>query len=254
MIRAVVIDDEHLARQRILKLLEEFDDIKVIGEARNGSQALEVIELNEPDLVFLDVQMPDFDGFEVVRKMQPKHSPYIVFATAYDSYAIQAFSVHALDYLLKPIDEDRFNASMQKVMEHFELKKSSQFNKKLMKMVKVMEQKTDEFITTISYTDRGIEYVVDLDEVLYLQASGNYISLITKSKSHLYRSTMNALSIQLNPEEFIRIHRSIIINKRFIRKCSYSGNNEYQFRMKDDTTLLSGRSYKTEIMRYLGEL
>ena len=130
MIRVIVVDDEYLARQRVMKLLEQHEEIKIIGEAKHGKQAVEVINLKEPDLVFLDVQMPDFDGFEVVKKMSPKKAPYIVFTTAYDSYAIQAFDVHALDYLLKPIDEDRFNDSMEKVVEHFKARKISTFNNK----------------------------------------------------------------------------------------------------------------------------
>ena len=251
MIRAVIVDDEYLARQRVYKLLEPYDEIKVIGEAKNGKQAIEVIEMYEPDLIFLDIQMPDFDGFEVVRRLSLKQSPYIVFATAYDSYAIQAFSIHALDYLLKPIDEDRFNESMSEVIKHFELQQSSAFNKKLIKMVRGMEQKPPEFLSAITFTDRGIMYEVDLDEVLYLQASGNYVSLVTKVKSHLYRSTMNALAVQLNPEDFIRIHRSSIVNKRFVKKCNYLGNNEYHFMMKDGTRLVSGRSYKKEVIKYL---
>lgn len=253
MIRAVIVDDEYLARQRVLKLLEPYDEIKVIGEAKNGSLAVEMIELHEPDLVFLDVQMPDFDGFEVVKKINSKKAPYIVFTTAYDSYAIQAFNVHALDYLLKPIDEDRFKESIGKVIKHFEVQKTSNFNKKLMKMVKSFEEPSSDFTTSITIADRGMEHQIDLDDVLYMEANGNYIGLVTKTKIHLYRSTMNAFAVQLNPEEFIRIHRSTIVNKRFIKSCSYQNNNEYQFKMKDGKSLLSGRSYKQEIMEYLSQ-
>lgn len=251
MIRAIIIDDEYLARQRVLKLLEPHEEIKAIGEAKNGQLAVETIELNEPDLVFLDIQMPDFDGFEVVKRIDVKKAPYIVFTTAYDAYAIEAFKIHALDYLLKPIDEDRFNDSMEKVIAHFNVQKSSDFNLKLMKMVKAFEQPQSDHLTTITLTDRGREEIVDLDDVMYLEANGNYVNLVTKDKTHLHRTTMNAVSDQLNPEDFMRIHRSYIVNKRFIKKCTYLSNNEYEFAMKNGKVLVSGRSFKQDILHYL---
>ncbi|MEP5106449.1 MAG: LytTR family DNA-binding domain-containing protein [Ekhidna sp.] len=252
MIRAIIVDDEYLARQRVIKLLDTHPEIKVIAEAKNGELAVEVIDLKEPDLVFLDVQMPDFDGFEVLKRMKPKQLPYIVFTTSYDSYAIQAFDIHALDYLLKPIDEDRFNASVQKLLKHFEVQKTSEFNQKLMKMVKDFERPQDDFLNQITIADRGWELQVELDEVLYIEANGNYVNLQTPDKTHLYRSTMNTISDLLDPEDFLRIHRSIIVNRRYIKKCSYISNNEYEFTMKNGKVLQSGRSYRQEIMQYLG--
>lgn len=251
MIRAIIVDDEYLARQRVLKLLESHDEIKVTAEAKNGTDAVELINLKEPDLVFLDVQMPDFDGFQVVQKVKTKKLPYIVFTTAYDSYAIRAFDIHALDYLLKPIDEDRFNESIQKLLNHFETIKTSVFNKKLLKMVKDFERPQDEFINQITITERGWEHEVDLENVQYIEANGNYVNLNTSEKTHLYRTTMNTISSQLNPDDFLRIHRSIIVNRRYIKKCTYLSNNEYEFAMKNGKVLLSGRSYKQEIMHYL---
>lgn len=251
MIRAIIVDDEFLARQRVMKLLESHDDIKVVAEAKNGKLAVDAIDMKEPDLVFLDVQMPDFDGFEVIKRMKPKNQPYIVFTTAYDSYAIQAFDIHALDYLLKPIDEDRFNESIKKILGHFQARKSSSFNKKLVKMLKDFEQPQGKFINQISISDRGWEHEIDLDDVLYIEANGNYVNLQTPDKTHLYRTTMNAFSAELNPEDFLRIHRSIIVNRRYIKKCTYLSNNEYEFTMKDGKALQSGRSYRQEIMQYL---
>lgn len=252
MIRAIIVDDEYLARQRVIKLLESHAEIKVIAEAKNGKLAVDAINLKEPDLVFLDVQMPDFDGFEVVKRMKPKRPPYIVFTTAYDSYAIKAFDIHALDYLLKPIDEDRFNDSIQKLLNHFEVQKTSTFNKKLIKMVKAFERPQDHYLSHITIADRGWEHEVELEEVFYIEANGNYVNLQTSDKTHLYRITMNTLSDQLDPEVFLRIHRSIIVNRRYIKKCAYISNNEYEFTMKDMKALQSGRSYKKEIMQYLG--
>ncbi|MEO9871866.1 LytR/AlgR family response regulator transcription factor [Ekhidna sp.] len=251
MIRAIIVDDEYLARQRVIKLLENHPEINVIAEAKNGLQAVELIDLREPDLVFLDVQMPDFDGFEVVKKIKIKQLPYIIFTTAYDSYAIQAFDIHALDYLLKPIDEDRFNESIVKLLKHLEVQKTSAFNKKLMKLMKDFERPQDDFTSVITITDRGWEHEVELDEVFYIEANGNYLNLHTSDKTHLYRSTMNTFSKQLNPESFLRIHRSIIVNRRYIKKCIYLSNNEYEFILKNGKVLLSGRSFRQDIMQYL---
>lgn len=251
MIRAVIVDDEFLARERIAKLLQNHEEISIIGEAKNGAHAVDIINLNEPDLIFLDVQMPDFNGFEVVKKISPRDIPYIVFATAYDKYAIEAFNIHAMDYLLKPIDEDRFNESIKKVLEHFEIRKNHDFNQKLMKMVRDFERSPEDYITKIVIADRGWEQEVELGAVFYIEANGNYVNLKTLDKTHLYRITMNALSDQLDPEDFLRIHRSIIVNRRFIKKCQYLSNSEYQFAMKDGTVLISGRSYKKAIMQYL---
>lgn len=251
MIRAVIVDDEYLARQRVAKLLEIHTEINVVAEAKNGEQAVEIINLREPDLVFLDVQMPDFDGFEVVKRIDQKRLPYIIFTTAYDSYAIRAFDIHALDYLLKPIDSDRFNESIQKLLQHFEVQKTSAFNKKLMKMVRDFERPTDEYLKRITIADRGWEHDLELDDVLYIEANGNYVNLKTLSKTHLYRSTMSTLSDQLDSADFLRIHRSTIVNRRYIQKCTYVSNNEYEFVMKDGKKLHSGRSYRQEIMQYL---
>ena len=250
MIKAVIVDDEFLARQRVLKLLEEYDQIKVIGEAKNGTQAVEIIDLKVPDLVFLDVQMPDFDGFEVITKL--KHRPYIVFTTAYDQYAIQAFNIHALDYLLKPIDAERFEDSIKKVEAYFKIKRSSEFSDQLMKMVKDFQRPSSQFLTLIKITDRGREHDVDLDDVLYIEATGNYVTLHQQEGQHLYRTPLSNIETQLNPKDFLRIHRSIIINKNYVRKCVYTNNNEYEFVMKNDKILFSGRSYKDEIVAYLG--
>lgn len=251
-IRAVIIDDEFLARQRVIKLLASHDQIKVLGEAKNGKEAVDLILLKQPDLLFLDVQMPDFDGFEVVNRIQKKQAPYIIFTTAFDQYAIKAFDVHALDYLLKPIDEDRFNEAIQKAEAHFQTQRTNNFNKELLRMIQTF-QRSEQFLSHVHISDRGREFEVDLDEVLYFEANGNYVNLNTSTKTHLYRITTNALAEQVNTEDFIRIHRSLILNKRYIEKCNYTSNNEYLFTMKNGQQLQSGRSYKEDIVLYLNQ-
>ncbi len=252
-IRALVIDDEYLARQRVIKLLATQDQVKVLGEAKNGKEAVDLIRLKQPDLLFLDVQMPDFDGFEVVNRIQGDQMPYIIFTTAYDQYAIKAFDIHALDYLLKPIDEDRFKSAIQKAAIHFQSQRTSDFNKELLKMIRTFHR-SDQFLDHLIIADRGREFEIDLDEVLYFEANGNYVNLYTLSKMHLYRITMNSLAEQVNPADFIRIHRSLILNKRYIEKCVYLSNNEYRFTMKNGKELQSGRSFKEDVMDYLNQI
>ncbi|MTI39854.1 LytR/AlgR family response regulator transcription factor [Fulvivirga lutimaris] len=251
MIRAVIIDDEFLARQRVLKLLEDYMEIKCIGEAKNGLLGLELIKEAEPDLVFLDVQMSDIDGFELLARLKLKVKPYIVFTTAYDSYAIKAFNVHALDYLLKPFDGDRFAESMNKVIEYFNIKKSSDFGDKLMGLIKDFDRQDDNYITKFEIKDRGYETIIDIDDILYIEANGNYLNLTTKDKVHLYRATMNTINADLNPDYFLRVHRSFILKKSNISKCVYLNNNEYEFYIKNGDKVRSGRSYKEDIIAYL---
>ena len=250
MIKAIIVDDEQLARQRIQKLLEPYNDIKVIGEARNGQLAIDLIEIKSPDLMFLDVQMPDYNGFEVLKRIGSKRIPYVVFTTAYDRYAIEAFKVQALDYLLKPIDEDRFEEAINRVIDHFSLLKQSVFGNKLANLLKEYDQVNSEHLTHIIIRDKGLEFKIDFDDVFYFEASGNYVSLVTKDKSHLYRTTMNSFYNDLDSMEFLRIHRSYILNKRYIKSCKYLSNGEFQFTMKNNRKLISGRSYKDAIQSY----
>ena len=250
-IKAVIVDDEFLARQRILKLLEDDNEVEIIAECKNGEEAVETINSKEPDLVFLDIQMPDLDGFAVLSQLHTKNNPHIIFATAFDQYAVDAFKVHAVDYLLKPFDEDRFNESLVQAKEHLKLKEQSKFNEKLLGLMREFQQTDDEFLTTFEIKDRGRMLHVPSVDIHYLEANGNYITLHTADGNWLYRATMNAVESELNPKEFLRIHRSLILNKRYIRKYQYISNNEYKFQLKDRTSLISSRSYKEKIAHYI---
>ncbi len=251
MISAVVIDDEYLARQRVIKLLSGYNDIKLIGEARNGKTGIAIIDDLAPDLVFLDIQMPDMDGFEVIQKIRSPRKPYIIFTTAFDSYAIKAFNIHALDYLLKPYDTERFAESIKKVVEHFQLKRTSDVGVKLMGLINEYRKEEEGYLSTFKIREKGREINVECETILYLGANGNYLNLKTVNKVLLYRTTMNKIENQLNPERFLRIHRSLIVNKMSIQKCRYLNNNEYEFLMKNGDLLRSGRSYKDGIVKYL---
>ncbi|WP_298902575.1 LytTR family DNA-binding domain-containing protein [uncultured Psychroserpens sp.] len=250
-LRCLIIDDEFLARQRLLKLLEPFDSILVIGECKNGQEALEKISLKEPDLIFLDIQMPDIDGFTVYNTIQKK--PYVIFTTAYDSYAIKAFKINAVDYLLKPFDEERLAIAIHRILEIQKTNKSSKLEEQIKRLLSSLQQESSPFINQISLSSKGRETIINIDDVIYFKSDGNYIQLITSEKSHLYRETMNALYSQLDPSQFLRIHRSLILNIVYIRKCIYINNNVYKFELKNDIEVLSSRSFSSQISEYLSD-
>ena len=251
IIRTLVVDDEYLARQRVLKLLEAHEDVTVVGEARNASEALQLIERLEPDLVFLDIQMPDFTGFEVVKRL--KKPPYIIFATAYDQYALKAFDVHALDYLLKPYDEERFGQALDQARVQVRLRRSEGFQAKLEGLLAEYNAKPGQWRGQFEIKERGRLFTIPTHSLVYLEAEGNYVALHTESEKHLYRITMSALEQELNPEEFLRIHRSTFVNRHYVAECRYQNNNEYLFRMKSGHQLTSGRSYREAIQAYLDD-
>ncbi|WP_298761626.1 response regulator transcription factor [uncultured Psychroserpens sp.] len=248
-LRCLIIDDEFLARQRLLKLLEPFDSILVIGECKNGQDALEKIKLKEPDLIFLDIQMPDMNGFTVYDKIQKK--PYVIFTTAYDSYAIKAFKINAVDYLLKPFDEERLTIAIYRILDIKKTNKASKIEGQIKRLLLSLQEESSPFINQIVLSSKGRDTVINIDDVVYFKSDGNYVQLVTSEKSHLYRETMNMLYSQLDLSQFLRIHRSLILNKFYIRKCVYINNNVYKFELKNDLEVLSSRSFSSQISKYL---
>ncbi len=250
-ITAAIIDDEFLARKKVETLLEDHSFVTIIGEAKSGTQAVDLIKLKSPDLIFLDVEMPDFGGFDVIKKLGSKNIPYIIFTTAYDQYALKAFDVHAVDYLLKPLDKDRFNDAIQLAKERIEQKESAEINKKVFALLNQIEKKDNQFRRLFEIKEKGREISVRTDEIYVLEANGNYIELKLDDKKYLYRSTMNALAEELDPKEFIRVHRSYLINTRYIKSCHYLTNNEYKFKLKNSSEVISGRGFKENVQAYL---
>ncbi|WP_299224902.1 LytTR family DNA-binding domain-containing protein [uncultured Psychroserpens sp.] len=248
-LRCLIIDDEFLARQRLLNLLKSFENIWVIGECKNGEEAIEKINIKEPDLIFLDIQMPDIDGFTLYSKLQKK--PYVIFTTAYDTYAINAFKINAVDYLLKPFDEERLSIAIDRILRIQRTNRASQLEEKIKQLIKNTTQVSSSFITQITLSQRGRNILIPVDDIIYFKSDGNYIKLITNEKSHLYRMTLNNLQTKLDPNQFLRIHRAIILNKFHIRRCIYTNNNVYRFELKNGIEILSSRSFSSQIAVYL---
>lgn len=245
----LVVDDEPLARTRIINLLNQVSDVRTIDECRNGAEAIQSIKDQKPDLVFLDIQMPDKTGFDVIRSLNSNQMPLVIFVTAYDSYAIKAFDVSAVDYLLKPFEDHRFFEAYEKALGYATFKKGAEFNKKLTNLIDVFFNEKEDYIFQIKQD--GWINKVPHHEVSHIEALGNYVKLYVQGKFHLDRSSLSSIEHRLRNTTFFRIHRSYLVNKSFIEKVIYKGNNEYRVRLSTGETIISGRGYKENIVKYL---
>jgi len=252
-IRALIADDEPLAREGIRLRLEQSTDIEIIGECGNGRQAIAAIQRDAPDLVFLDIQMPRLGGFEVIETIGAANMPYVIFVTAYDEYALRAFEVHALDYLLKPVDGARFQAALDHARAILSNAIPSGINQQLRNLLTDWRSK-EQYLTRLSVksgkTGGGI-LILNVGEIDWIEAAGSYIKIHSGVETYLLHATMNGLESRLDPGEFLRIHRSIIVNVRRIRELHPLFHGEYQLTLKDGRQLASGRSYREKLSRLL---
>lgn len=249
-IRALIVDDEPPARRRIRDLLEDEPDVEVVGECRDGAQAIATIEAVRPDLVFLDVQMPEAGGFEVVRALGAERLPAVVFVTAYDQYAVQAFEVHALDYLLKPFDRERFRAAVRRAREALRRPAEAGADPRLLALLEELRPSARGLDRIPVRTGSRIR-LVPVDEVDYFRAETNYVRLHLGERSHLVRDTLTGLEARLDPARFLRVHRSLIVNLARIREVEPLFAGEYVLTLHDGTRLTSGRSYRARIKEAL---
>ena len=208
-IRAVIVDDEPWARRRIAALLKSEPDVEVAGECRGGVEAIEKIPELSPDLVFLDVQMPECDGFDVLEAIGPERMPPVIFATAYDKYAVRAFDAQALDYLLKPFDEERFQQAMGRARRELKLGKGA--SEALRAVLEAVRGKS-QFLKRLAVKSGGRVVFLRAADIDWIEAAGNYVTLHVGRDRHMLRATMNSLEPKLDSEEFVRIHRSTIVN------------------------------------------
>ncbi len=250
-IRAIIVDDEPPARNKIRELLKTEPDIDVIEECTNGAEAVQSISAHTPDLVFLDIQMPELDGFGVIEAIGPDHFPAVVFVTAYDQYAVQAFEVHAVDYLLKPFDRQRFQTALNRVREHLEPNHRDELNQQLnslLRQLKGPKKQADRLVVKSG----GRVFFLKNDEIDWIEAAGNYVRLHVGSETHLLRETMNAIQKKLDPALFIRIHRSTFVNIEKVKELQPWFHGEYVVIMRDGTQLTMSRSYRSNLPDLLG--
>jgi len=251
-IRTLIVDDEPIARARVLSLLREEPDVDVVGECGSGTQAVSAIKATSPDLVFLDVQMPEMDGFEVARALGPERMPALVFVTAFDQYALQAFECHALDYLLKPFSAQRFKSALSHARQQLAQRQATTIGRQLLEILPDMrprEPVRDRLVVRSS----GRVYFVRIADIDWCEAAGNYVRLHIGQQTHLVRGTMSHLESQLDPAQFVRIHRSAIVNVERIQELRSSFNGEYLITLNDKTRLTLSRGYREGLQARLGK-
>jgi two-component system LytT family response regulator len=255
-IRTIIADDEELARRGLRGLARRCDDLELICECRNGQEAVDAIHRHRPDLVFLDVQMPGKTGFDVISDIADVQRPHIVFVTAYDKFALRAFEVHALDYLLKPVNEERFDAAVARVREAM----SHATDKAIVERVR-QAAADPPVVTSPSMAfaaDRfpikanGRIVVVRLADIDWIEADGDYVSVHVGGKTWLTRETIAAVELRLALSGFVRIHRSILVNAERVKELRPRDKGEYTVVLNDGTELKMTRNYRTSVERLIG--
>ena len=226
MIRVLVVDDEPAARKGIISLLQRDPDVEVVGEARDGREAVDQVRRLEPDLLFLDVQMPELNGFEVLQELGPDAVHAVIFVTAYDAFALKAFEVQALDYILKPFEDSRFEQVLARAKEHLSDDDDEHIATRLHALLANYRAGGD-FVTQIPIRDGGVVSFVPVDSVDWIEAADYYARIHTGKTSQLVRYTLNELEGQLNPLRFMRVHRSAIVNLKRIQEIRLDYQNRH---------------------------
>ena len=251
-IKVLVVDDEPLARERLTTLLSQEPDMEQVTPARDGEEAITTIHDDSPDLVFLDVQMPQMNGFDVIEAVGSDKMPLVIFVTAYDQHALKAFQVRALDYLLKPFDRERFTDALQRARKQLERDETGDLGRRLLALVKDLRRdqpRSDRLVVKSG----GRLFFLRADEIDWVEAAGNYVRLHVGPASHLLRETMNAIEGRLDPEKFFRIHRSRIVNMERIQELQPWLNGEYAVLLRTGTRLTLSRGYREKLQDRLGK-
>jgi two-component system LytT family response regulator len=241
-LRLLIVEDEPPARRRLRSLLQQHEDVLVVGEATHGGEAVALIQSEQPDVVLLDVELPVANGFEVIDAISPTGMPDVIFVTAYDHYAIRAFEVHALDYLLKPVDPDRLTTALDRARARH---RSSRPESTLGLAMEEIRQLPVFRRIPVRHGHRIL--FVDIADIDYIQAEGNYVLVRARGTSYLVRETLNAFEGRLRPHGFLRIHRGILVQSDRIAELQSLFHGEYSVKLKDGTKLTSGRSYRDQL-------
>ncbi len=263
-LRAIVVDDESLARQGLNLRLKNIAEVEVIGEYSNGREAVNAVAELRPDLLFLDIQMPGMSGFDVVARLQQDEMPLIIFTTAYDQYAIEAFKVHAVDYLLKPIEPERLQDSVYRAVSHKKMDGAVTEKQRLLELIISITGKSEGSITQllknhtgiraypekIAIKDGGETTLVETSDIDWVDAAGDYMCIHANDETHIMRITMKELEAQLDPTNFQRVHRSTIVNlDRVTKVCSHL-NGEFHLILVNGVSIKMSRSYKEKVKHF----
>ena len=255
-LRTIIADDEHLARQKLRLLLESEPGVQVVAECPSGTQTVEAIHEYKPDLLLIDIRMPDMDGFEVIGKIKADEMPIVVFTTAYDQFAIRAFEAHALDYLLKPFDEERLHQAVERTRT--ELLKSHNLTL-TSRLLDLLAQKSEPRAEAKQNDDRmviragGKVVFLDTKEIDWIEAAANYVKLNVGREQYLLREGISSIAERLDPDRFVRIHRSVIVNVRKIKELQPCESGEYIAVLKNGKELSCSRGYRAHLQRLIGK-
>ena len=263
VLKTIIVDDEALARRGLKVRLSSRDDIDVIAEARNGREALALIQQHAPDLVFLDIQMPGMDGFDVMRSLPEDQMPAIVFVTAFNDYAIKAFEAHALDYLLKPIDDGRLAEALDRVHENYDQQRALKHRTSLLKLVgditgesvtsmeelsaRGVDKLKKKEVSKLAIRDGGRTTWIPQDKIEWIDAAGDYMCVHSGGETFIMRMTMKMLEAELDPEYLQRIHRSTIVNINQVKEMQAHINGEYFLTLHCGHTIKMSRTYKDKL-------
>jgi two-component system, LytTR family, response regulator len=252
-IHVLVADDELPARQRLVDLLRRDDQVASVSEAADGQTAVEMIQRQNPDLLFLDVQMPELDGLAVIDAIGAVEMPLTVFVTAFDQHAIRAFEANALDYLLKPFSDERFEATMCRAKARLDERSMKEFGQRVMKMVSAApaspERRLDRLVVKAAGTTRFVR-VIDID---WIEAAGVYVTLHVGGKELLYRAALNDLAEKLDPRRFVRVHRSALINIESVLQLEPISHGEFEAVLKNGSRTRVSRTYRVQLEKRLGQ-
>ena len=264
---ALVVDDEKLAREGLAMRLEALGSVDILEQCENGRAALRAIAECEPDVVFLDIQMPGITGFDLVSQMQGDAMPMVVFVTAFDAFAVDAFQVHAVDYLLKPVEQERLEAAVNRCFERRAGQAAAMDKQKLLEMVVSLSGKSEDAIRDVLLTDDLPENQIDrlaikdgastsfvpIRDIDWIDAAGDYMCVHVGNRTHIMRTTMKELESRLDASVFQRVHRSTIVNLERVEKVSSHTNGEYYLTLIGGSTLKMSRSYKNKVKHFFPE-
>jgi two-component system LytT family response regulator len=250
VVRTVIADDERLARQKLLILLESEPLVKVIAECQDGRQAVSAIRTLRPDMLLLDIQMPDLDGFQVLGEIPPEEMPVVIFTSAYDQYAIRAFEANALDYLLKPFDKERLHHALERARSELRQARDREFTNRILNLlsqVRTVALPAADRDDRLIIKTNGRVVFLDLDSIEWVEAAANYVRLNVGKESYLFRETISRISERLDSNNFVRIHRSTIVNVRKIKELIPVNSGEYVVVLKSGKELSCSRGYRAAL-------
>ena len=257
-VRVLIVDDEPAARELVREMLKDElhnGTVEVVGECADGRAAVEAIPSMKPDVVFLDVQMPEMDGFAVLSALPTQQLPLVIFVTAFDQYALRAFEVHALDYLLKPFDRERFNQAFERARQTIIRERKGELTERILSLLEERGSQPAEVAPAQQFLERlviktdGRVFFLRADEIEWIEAEGNYVSLHVGKRAYLFREAISSLETQLDPNRFRRIHRSTIVNIDCIKELQPMFRGEYLIIMRDGKELKLSHSYRDRLQQ-----